>query len=102
MEAAPARQAQRPGGRRALRVVATDPDLARLVGLILRAARAGSSDLVGAHSVAIAARYAGGTVVSADPGDMERLAAALPAEAIVTPSPLRPVSGAESVGLSGW
>jgi hypothetical protein len=40
--------------------------------------------VVDAHSVAIAAVYGGGIVVTADPDDIERLAAAVPAVRVVT------------------
>lgn len=55
----------------------TDRDLARLVGSVLAAAKAGSEDLAGAHCVA-AAVEAGGLVLTGDESDLERLAAPYP------------------------
>jgi predicted nucleic acid-binding protein len=72
--------------RPAVRVVPTDFDLARWVGSILHGAGAATADVVDAHSVAIAAMHGGGIVVTADPGDIERLAAAVPAVRVVTRS----------------
>lgn len=56
----------------------TDRGLARLVGGVLAAARAGSEDLADAHVVATAIDAGGGVVLTGDPGDLERLAAAHP------------------------
>jgi hypothetical protein len=67
-----------------VRVVVTDFDLARRVGSVLHAANSDSSDIVDAHSVAIAAMHGGGIVVTADPADIERLASSLPAVRVVT------------------
>jgi hypothetical protein len=64
-------------------VVDTDFDLARRVGAILHEAGASSSDLVDAHVVAVAAAHGGALVVTADVGDMVRLAQAVPAARLV-------------------
>jgi predicted nucleic acid-binding protein len=56
----------------------TDPALARMVGGVLAAAGAGSKDLADAHCVATAVEAGGGTILTADPDDLVRLAAALP------------------------
>ncbi len=53
----------------------TDRDLARQVGGVLTAARAGSEHLVDAHAVAAAVERGGGVVLTGDPDDLERLAA---------------------------
>jgi predicted nucleic acid-binding protein len=66
-----------------VKVVATDFDLARQVGAVLYGAGAGSADIVDAHVVAVAASFGGALVVTADPGDIERLANAVPAARIV-------------------
>lgn len=56
----------------------TDRPLARYVGAVLAAAGAGSELMADAHVIAIAVEMGGGVVLTADPGDMERLAAAYP------------------------
>lgn len=63
----------------------TDRDLARSVGGVLAAAGAGSEDIVDAHVVATAAESGRGVVVTGDPGDIGRLAAAYP---FVTVTPI--------------
>lgn len=57
-----------------LRVRNTDRVLARYVGAVLYAAKAGSDLLADAHCVATAVEAGGGVVVTADPTDMARLA----------------------------
>ena len=52
----------------------TDPRLARLVGGVLHAASVGSEDIVDAHVVAVAVETGGGVVLTADVGDLVRLA----------------------------
>lgn len=74
--------AQRPP----VEVVDTDFDLARRVGTVLHGAGASASDLVDAHVVVVAASRGGALVVSSDPGDIERLAQAVPAARIVVRS----------------
>ena len=54
----------------------TDRTLARFVGAVLHAAEAGSADIVDAHVVAVTAEAGGGLVLTGDPSDLERLAAA--------------------------
>ncbi|MGH3870355.1 MAG: hypothetical protein ACRDSR_02370 [Pseudonocardiaceae bacterium] len=53
----------------------TDRDLARIVGGVLAAARAGSEMIVNAHVVALAVEAGGGVLVSGDEGDLSRLSA---------------------------
>lgn len=64
-------------------VVDTDFALARHVGAVLHGASAGSAEIVDAHVVAVCARHGGGLVVTSDPGDIERLAQAVPSARIV-------------------
>lgn len=59
-------------------VRSTDRSLARLVGGVLASAGVGSSDLADAHVVATAIEAGGGVVVTGDPDDLGRLAAAFP------------------------
>lgn len=54
----------------------TDRPFARLVGGVLAAANAGSEHLADAHAVAAAVELGGGLVLTTDPGDLGRLAAA--------------------------
>lgn len=54
----------------------TDRPFARLVGGVLAAAAAGSEHLADAHAVAAAVELGGGLVLTTDPGDLGRLAAA--------------------------
>lgn len=61
----------------------TDRPLARLVGAVLATAGAGSEDLVDAHAVAAAVEAGGGVVLTGDPADLERLAAAHPHVTVV-------------------
>lgn len=58
-----------------IRVCDTDRALAQLVGSVLAASGASSSDMVDAHCVAVAVQHGGGTVLTSDVGDIERLAA---------------------------
>lgn len=76
----------RDGRRRrpAVRVISTDFSLARQVGSILHSAGTGTADVVDAHCVAVAVMHGGGIVVTADPGDIRRLASAVPVVKIVT------------------
>jgi predicted nucleic acid-binding protein len=54
----------------------TDRSLARIVGGVLAAAQAGSLHLADAHVIAAAVELGGGLVLTADPDDLSRLAAA--------------------------
>ncbi len=54
----------------------TDRRLARQVGGVLAASRSGSEHIVDAHVVATAVERGGGVVLTGDPIDLERLAAA--------------------------
>jgi predicted nucleic acid-binding protein len=56
----------------------TDRALARLVGGVLSAAKAGAEDLADAHVVACAVETGGGVVVTGDPDDLGRLSATYP------------------------
>jgi predicted nucleic acid-binding protein len=56
----------------------TDRELARYVGGILNAARAGSNDLADAHVVAVAVEAGGGVILTVDEDDLSRLSAAYP------------------------
>lgn len=53
----------------------TDRSLARLVGGVLAAARAGSEHLADAHVIAAAVELGGGLALTTDPEDLGRLAA---------------------------
>lgn len=56
----------------------TDRDFARYVGGVLAAAGAGSEDLADGHVIAAAVEAGGGLVLTVDPADLGRLAAAYP------------------------
>jgi predicted nucleic acid-binding protein len=84
VEAAVNRHDGRAGQRPPVRIVDTTFDLARSVGAILARSRAGTSDVVDAHVVAVAARHGGGLVITSDPDDISRLADAVPAARILT------------------
>ena len=62
----------------AIEVRDTDRALARLVGGVLAAARAGSADLADAHNVAVAVEAGGGVILTGDRLDLERLAGPYP------------------------
>ena len=66
-----------------LRVRDTDRQLARLVGGVLAAARAGSEHLADAHVIAAAVDLGGGIALTTDPSDLARLAAAYPNVTVV-------------------
>jgi predicted nucleic acid-binding protein len=78
----------RPGAaqRPPVEIINTDFDLARRVGSVLHSAGASTSDIVDAHVVVLAALRGGALVVTADPGDIARLAQAVPSARIVTRS----------------
>ena len=61
--------------REAIQVRNTDPSFAKTVGGVLHAARAESEDMVDAHCVAIAVDHGGGTIITSDVDDIERLTA---------------------------
>lgn len=84
VEAAISRHDGSVGEKPLVRIVDTTFDLARSVGAILARARAGSSDIVDAHVVAVAARHGGGMVITSDPDDIVRLADAVPSARILT------------------
>lgn len=86
VETALARHRPTRGQRPPVVVVDTDFLLARQVGAVLHGAGAGSADLVDAHVVAVCARRGGGLVITSDPDDIVRLAAAVPAARVVTRS----------------
>lgn len=74
------------GGQR-IRVVPTDERLAKLVGAILYSTGSASDRLADAHVVAACARSDAAVVVTADPGDIVALAAAVPATRIIARLP---------------
>jgi predicted nucleic acid-binding protein len=84
VETALARHRPACGQRPPVAVVDTDFALARQVGAVLFGAGAGSGDLADAHVVALCARRGGGLVITSDPEDIARLAAAVPAARIIT------------------
>jgi predicted nucleic acid-binding protein len=84
VEAAVARHRPTRGQRPPITVVDTDFALARQVGAVLHGARTGSAGIVDAHVVAVCARVGGGLVITSDPDDIARLAAAAPSARIVT------------------
>lgn len=86
VESAIARHTPTRGQRPPVTIVDTDFALARQVGAVLHGAAAGSADLVDAHVVAVCARHGGGLVVTSDPDDIARLAAAVPSVRIVARS----------------
>lgn len=53
----------------------TDRQLARLVGALLEGSGSGSEHIVDAHVVAVAVERGGGSILTGDPTDLERLAA---------------------------
>jgi predicted nucleic acid-binding protein len=61
--------------RSPIRVVDTNFALARLVGTVLEASRAGSEDLVDAHLVAVCIDRGGGLILTTDLLDLQRLSA---------------------------
>jgi predicted nucleic acid-binding protein len=65
----------RPGTRQSspILVIETDFSLARLVGSVLNASKAGSKDIVDAHLVALCIDRGGGLIVTSDPDDLRRL-----------------------------
>lgn len=75
----------RGGGR--IRIVSTDARLAKLVGAILHDSGAGSEMIAVAHVIAVCADADRAVVVTADPDDITRLAAAVPGVRIVTRAP---------------
>lgn len=87
MEQALARRTGPAGGRSAATVVATDLAVAKQVGAVLHAAQAGSADIVDAHVVAVCVPHGGGVVITSDPGDIQRLSAAVPHVRVVTRDP---------------
>jgi len=56
----------------------TDRPFARLVGGVLAAAHARSTDIADAHTVAAAVEAGGGVILTGDESDVERLAAPYP------------------------
>lgn len=65
----------RPGERQSspILVVDTNFSVARLVGSVLNASKAGSEDIVDAHLVALCIDRGGGLIVTSDPEDLRRL-----------------------------
>ena len=87
LEAAVGRHDRTKGERPAVRLVDTTFDLARHVGAILEAAKAGSERIVDAHVVGVCVAFGGGLVVTSDPGDIMDLANGVPATRIRTSAP---------------
>ena len=87
VEVALARYRTRTATLPAVEVVDTDFELARQVGMVLNAAKAGTEDIVDAHVVSVCIDFGGGVVVTSDPDDIHRLAAAVPSIRIVTRPP---------------
>lgn len=81
------RQGRGSDPQRPVDVVATDFDLARQVGAVLHGAGADSRNLADAHVVAVCVRHGGGLVITSDPDDIHRLAAAVPSARVVTRPP---------------
>lgn len=84
LEAAVGRHDRARGERPAVRLVDTTFDLARQVGAILEAAKAGSERIVDAHVVAVCVAFGGGLIVTSDPSDIVELADGVPATRIRT------------------
>jgi len=70
------------GGQR-IRIVPTDERLAKLVGAVLDHSGAASDRLADAHVVALCAGADAAVVVTADPGDIAELSAAIPGTRVV-------------------
>ena len=87
LEAAVGRHHRNSAERPAVRLVDTTFDLARQVGAILEAAKAGSERIVDAHVVAVCVSYGGGLVVTSDPSDIAELADGAPATRVRTTGP---------------
>ena len=84
LEAALARHDAERRERPAVRLVDTDFALARQVGTILDAAGRSTEMVVDAHVVAVCVPAGGALVVTADPDDIDELAAAVPAARVRT------------------
>ncbi|MGH3719841.1 MAG: PIN domain-containing protein [Pseudonocardiaceae bacterium] len=82
--------ARRRGGQR-IRIVPTDERFAKLVGAILHDTASGSEHIADAHVVAACATVDAAIVLTADPGDITTLAAAVPGTRIVTRDPRTPL-----------
>lgn len=81
--------ARKHGGRR-INVLPTDERMAKLVGAILNDTESASDRLADAHVVAACAPAASAMVLTADPGDIAALAAALPGTRVLTRDPVKP------------
>ena len=84
LEAALARHDADRRERPAVRLIDTDFALARQVGTILDAAGRSSEMVADAHVVAVCVPAGGGLVVTADPDDIDELAATVPAARVRT------------------
>lgn len=84
LEAALARHDAARRERPAVRLVDTDFSLARQVGTILQASGGSTAMVVDAHVVAVCVPTGGGLVVTADPDDIDELAATVPAARVRT------------------
>jgi predicted nucleic acid-binding protein len=74
------------GGQRIL-VVPTDAKLAKLVGAVLHAAGRGSDGMADAHVVAVCAAVEAAVVITADPDDINALAAGIPGTRVIARAP---------------
>lgn len=65
----------RPGAGQSSPILVVDTNfaIARLVGSVLNASKAGSKDIVDAHLVALCIDRGGGLIVTSDPDDLRRL-----------------------------
>lgn len=87
VEAALSRYRTASGHSSVIEVVPTEFTLARQVGAVLYGAGAGTEDVVDAHVVSVCVPFGGGMVVTSDPHDIRRLAAAVPSIRILTRPP---------------
>lgn len=74
------------GGQRIL-VVPTDAKLAKLVGAVLHAADRGSDAMADAHVLAVCAAVEAAVVITADPDDINALAAGIPGTRVIIRTP---------------
>ncbi|MGQ0778848.1 MAG: PIN domain-containing protein [Pseudonocardiales bacterium] len=82
--------ARRRSGQR-IRIVPTDERFAKLVGAILHDTGSGSERIADAHVVAVCTTADAAIVLTADPGDIAALAAAVPGTRIITRDPSAPL-----------
>ena len=73
-----------------IRILNTDPTVAKLVGAILYSTGRGSDCIADAHVIAVCAPAEHAVVITSDPDDIAELSAALPGTRVVTRSPQDP------------